>query len=299
MEAAPAGRRPLSRPGRPLPRHPRAGQARRGASAQSRSAGRARHGLDAGQDKRDGRARGGAARRAASTGSWWAPPAATPTRPPGPLVAPYAVETILDELSMPTPVVRDGEVQYPRPDDATPAWSSSATRSARPRRSTRSTPSRRPSPTASAPATCQLPALAEPGLPGEGAAAHRDLAWPAPTRSTCAATPVVPRAAAADAAGTAAAGRRRRCAPSASTASRPTAPAGTAVVECVTRAVAGARLRRRRAVDRLPAGGRRRHDLPRRARRTAACSRASARCRYGPLFERLKRYGVEVREQAP
>jgi lysine 6-dehydrogenase len=33
-----------------------------------------------------------------------------PEPPPGPLVAPYAVETILDELTMPTPVVRDGEV---------------------------------------------------------------------------------------------------------------------------------------------------------------------------------------------
>src|SRR5207248_1034724 len=34
-----------------------------------------------------------------------------PDPPPGPLVAPYAVETILDELTMPTPVVRDGEVR--------------------------------------------------------------------------------------------------------------------------------------------------------------------------------------------
>jgi lysine 6-dehydrogenase len=32
-----------------------------------------------------------------------------PDPPAGPLVAPYAVETILDELSMPTPVVRGGE----------------------------------------------------------------------------------------------------------------------------------------------------------------------------------------------
>jgi lysine 6-dehydrogenase len=32
-----------------------------------------------------------------------------PNPPAGPLVAPYAVETILDELSMPTPVIRDGE----------------------------------------------------------------------------------------------------------------------------------------------------------------------------------------------
>jgi lysine 6-dehydrogenase len=32
-----------------------------------------------------------------------------PNPPAGPLVAPYAVETILDELSMPTPVVRGGE----------------------------------------------------------------------------------------------------------------------------------------------------------------------------------------------
>jgi saccharopine dehydrogenase-like NADP-dependent oxidoreductase len=32
-----------------------------------------------------------------------------PNPPAGPLVAPYAVETILDELSMPTPVVRAGE----------------------------------------------------------------------------------------------------------------------------------------------------------------------------------------------
>ena len=35
-----------------------------------------------------------------------------PDPPSGPLVAPYAVETILDELSMPTPVVRDGEIVY-------------------------------------------------------------------------------------------------------------------------------------------------------------------------------------------
>jgi lysine 6-dehydrogenase len=38
-----------------------------------------------------------------------------PDPPAGPFVAPYAVETILDELSMPTPVVRDGEVVYLRP----------------------------------------------------------------------------------------------------------------------------------------------------------------------------------------
>jgi len=38
-----------------------------------------------------------------------------PEPPPGPLVAPYAVETILDELTMPTPVVRDGEVQMLEP----------------------------------------------------------------------------------------------------------------------------------------------------------------------------------------
>ena len=38
-----------------------------------------------------------------------------PDPPAGPLVAPYAVETILDELSMPTPVVRDGEVVYLTP----------------------------------------------------------------------------------------------------------------------------------------------------------------------------------------
>ena len=33
-----------------------------------------------------------------------------PDPPSGPLVAPYAMETILDELSMPTPVVRDGNL---------------------------------------------------------------------------------------------------------------------------------------------------------------------------------------------
>ncbi len=38
-----------------------------------------------------------------------------PNPPPGPLVAPYAVETILDELSMPTPVVRDGETTFIEP----------------------------------------------------------------------------------------------------------------------------------------------------------------------------------------
>lgn len=44
-----------------------------------------------------------------------------PDPPTGPLVAPYAIETILDELSMPTPVVRDGEVVYLTPlSDAGP-----------------------------------------------------------------------------------------------------------------------------------------------------------------------------------
>ncbi|HYX84238.1 MAG TPA: saccharopine dehydrogenase NADP-binding domain-containing protein [Gaiellales bacterium] len=38
-----------------------------------------------------------------------------PEAPAGPLVAPYAVETILDELSMPTPVVRDGDVVFLEP----------------------------------------------------------------------------------------------------------------------------------------------------------------------------------------
>ncbi len=38
-----------------------------------------------------------------------------PDPPAGPLVAPYAVETILDELSMPTPVIRDGEVVFLEP----------------------------------------------------------------------------------------------------------------------------------------------------------------------------------------
>jgi lysine 6-dehydrogenase len=42
-------------------------------------------------------------------------PPPDPDPPSGPLVAPYAVETILDELSMPTPVVRDGEVVYLTP----------------------------------------------------------------------------------------------------------------------------------------------------------------------------------------
>jgi lysine 6-dehydrogenase len=42
-----------------------------------------------------------------------------PEPPPGPLVAPYAIETILDELTMPSPVVRDGEVQFL--DPMTPA----------------------------------------------------------------------------------------------------------------------------------------------------------------------------------
>jgi saccharopine dehydrogenase-like NADP-dependent oxidoreductase len=38
-----------------------------------------------------------------------------PDPPAGPLVAPYALETILDELTMPTPVVRDGEVEFVEP----------------------------------------------------------------------------------------------------------------------------------------------------------------------------------------
>jgi lysine 6-dehydrogenase len=38
-----------------------------------------------------------------------------PDPPTGPLVPPYAIETILDELSMPTPIVRDGEIVYLTP----------------------------------------------------------------------------------------------------------------------------------------------------------------------------------------
>ncbi|MEP6641300.1 MAG: saccharopine dehydrogenase NADP-binding domain-containing protein [Gaiellales bacterium] len=38
-----------------------------------------------------------------------------PEPPPGPLVAPYAIETILDELTMPAPVLRDGEVRFLAP----------------------------------------------------------------------------------------------------------------------------------------------------------------------------------------
>jgi lysine 6-dehydrogenase len=38
-----------------------------------------------------------------------------PQPPAGPLVAPYAVETILDELTMPSPVVRDGTVRFLAP----------------------------------------------------------------------------------------------------------------------------------------------------------------------------------------
>ena len=38
-----------------------------------------------------------------------------PDPPAGPLVAPYALETILDELTMPTPVVRGGQVQFVDP----------------------------------------------------------------------------------------------------------------------------------------------------------------------------------------
>jgi saccharopine dehydrogenase-like NADP-dependent oxidoreductase len=38
-----------------------------------------------------------------------------PDPPAGPLIAPYALETILDELTMPTPVVRGGEVEFVEP----------------------------------------------------------------------------------------------------------------------------------------------------------------------------------------
>jgi lysine 6-dehydrogenase len=38
-----------------------------------------------------------------------------PDPPQGPLVAPYALETILDELTMPTPVVRDGQIEFLEP----------------------------------------------------------------------------------------------------------------------------------------------------------------------------------------
>jgi lysine 6-dehydrogenase len=42
-----------------------------------------------------------------------------PDPPAGPLVAPYAVETILDELTMPTPIVRGGRIEFL--DPMTPA----------------------------------------------------------------------------------------------------------------------------------------------------------------------------------
>jgi saccharopine dehydrogenase-like NADP-dependent oxidoreductase len=75
-------------------------------------------------------------------------------------------------------------------------------------------------------------------------------------------------------------------------------PAGTAVVECVTRAVPGFGFGGGIASTACPpavvAGMICRGELTNRG--ALPSERAVG---YGPLFERLKRYGVEVREQAP
>jgi lysine 6-dehydrogenase len=218
-----------------------------------------------------------------------------PDPPSGPLVAPYAVETILDELTMPAPVVRGGQVQMLPPitssgvvefgdpvgpadtvytihsEQATFAESFGASEvsfqlSLDPR------------------FLAKVHLLAELGL-ASTESVEVDGRPVAPRRVLLALLARLPRAE-----------------PSQHTVGvhriEASGPAGTAVVECVTRAVPGLGFGGGIASTGCPpavvADMICRGELD--ARGVLPSERAVP---YGPLFERLARYGVEVREHAP
>ena len=160
-----------------------------------------------------------------------------PDPPPGPLVAPYAVETILDELTMPTPVVRDGEVQML--DPMTPAGVVEFGDPVGPAETIYSIHSEQATFTDSFGARdvafqlsldprflAKVRLLSEIGIASTDAGRGR--------RPDGRSAPAAAARCSPAAAGRAVAAHRRRA-----PRSRRTGPSGTAVVECVTRAVEG------------------------------------------------------------
>ncbi len=102
--------------------------------------------------------------------------------PPAGFSVPYALQTLLDELTMRPVVLRDGRAGGDRARSPPAAWWSSASRSGRPRRSTPCTPSCAPSATASVAARrasgspCRRISFDPPGAdrgPGGGDPANR------------------------------------------------------------------------------------------------------------------------------
>ncbi len=216
-----------------------------------------------------------------------------PDPPPGPLVAPYAVETILDELTMPTPVVRNGEVRMLEP--MTPAGVVGFGDPVGP---------------AETVFTIHSEMATFPGSFGArdvGFQLSLDPAFLAKVRllaelglaSTDAVevdgSPVVPRRVLLELLR-----RLPRAEPSRRTVGvhriEAYGPSGTAVVECVTRAVEGLGFGGGIASTACPpavvAAMICRGELD--ARGVVPSERSVP---FGPLFERLRGYGVEVREE--
>jgi saccharopine dehydrogenase-like NADP-dependent oxidoreductase len=216
-----------------------------------------------------------------------------PDPPPGPLVAPYAVETILDELTMPAPVVRGGEVRFV--DPRTPAGIVEFGDPVGPAETIYTIHSEQATFAESFGARdvsfqlsldpqflAKVDLLAEIGL-ASADAVEVDGQKVAPRRILLALLTRLPRTE-----------------PSRRTVGvhriEAYGPAGTAVVECVTRAVEGLGFGGGIASTGCPPGVVAdmicRGELD--ARGVVPSERAVP---YGPLFERLERFGVEVREE--
>jgi lysine 6-dehydrogenase len=218
-----------------------------------------------------------------------------PDPPPGPLVAPYAVETILDELTMPTPVVRGGEVVMLAP--MTPAGVVEFGDPVGPAETIFSIHSEQatfPQSLGAKDVSFQLSLdprfLAKVRLLSEIGVASTEEVEVDGVR-------VVPRRLLLTLLA-----RLPRAEPSMRTVGvhriEATGPAGTAVVECVTRAVEGLGFGGGIASTACPpavvAGMICRGELE--ARGVVPSERAVP---FRPLFERLRAFGVEVREQQP
>jgi lysine 6-dehydrogenase len=218
-----------------------------------------------------------------------------PDPPPGPLVAPYAVETILDELTMPTPVVRGGEVRFLEP--MTPAGVVEFGDPVGPAETIYSIHSEQatfPHSLGAKEVSFQLSLdprfLAKVRLLSEIGVASTEEVEVDGVR-------VVPRRMLLTLLA-----RLPRAEPSRATVGvhriEAGGPAGTAVVECVTRAVEGLGFGGGIASTACPpavvAGMLCRGELDSRGVLPSELA-----VPLGPLFERLRAFGVEVREQAP
>ena len=151
-ERLPGGGLPLPGPRRALPDDRPPARARAASSSSAGLLALLGHRLGAGQDQPDGAS---AAVPASSTATrpmsiHVSAAAGRDLDPPAGFSVPYALQTLLDELTLRPVVLRDGDAARRSSRWPPAAWSSSATRSARPRRSTPCTPSFAPSATASA-----------------------------------------------------------------------------------------------------------------------------------------------------